>query len=296
MAKKQIYSLLLICFISFVLFFYRLGCLDFYDTIESRRMYRYILTLTILSVAYFIGVVYRSRKGVSKATGTFILFLFLLYFMLTAVFMPENHFYRIFYLPALIAIWAGSVSSFPKEYRIVLKPVLVIALLAFFIFNMVKGIFPEAKAWSNPYLQMTRQIDTFATEKDVVIFPLKDRYFAGIYRYFGEGDALHLQRGTYFIDIDSMYSEIDKYENETVMMLNERYERIFVTRDAFQFATSPQKDSGKILPVIFTPNNYRLPHPKFMVVRPEHFKFKKWHKVWNERQHRELYYGEIEVD
>ena len=266
------------------------------DDLKSRRMYRYLLVLTIFSVAYYIGVVLRARKGDRKSAGTFILFLYLLYFILTGIFMPENHFYRIFYLPALIAIWAGSVSSLPKEYRTVLKPFLVIALIAFFISNFTKGIYPEAKASSNPYLQMAKQIDTFATENDVVMFPLKERYIVGIYRYFGKGDALHIQKGTYFIDIDLMYSEIDKYENETVKMLNNRYKRIFATHNALQFAISSRDDTGEIQPVIFTPNNYRLPHPKFMVVRPDRFRFKKWHKVWFEQQYRDMYYMEVAVE
>lgn len=266
------------------------------DNIESRRMHRYLLMLTFISIAYYIGVVYRSLKGDKRITGVSIIFLFMLYFILTGLFMPGNHFYRIFYMPALITIWAGSVSSFPKEYRAVLKPVLIIALIVFFISNFSRGIFPEAKAWSNPYLLMTKQIDTFATNKDVVLFPLKDRYFAGIYRYFGNGDALHMQRGTYFVDIDSMYSEIGKYESETVKMLSNRYDRIFVTHDAFKYAISSRDDSDEIKPVIFTPNNYRLPHPKFMVVRPGNFKFVKWHKVWNEQNQKEMYYGEIEVE
>lgn len=266
------------------------------DNLKSRRMYHYLFVLTLFSLAYYIGVIIRTKDAGRKSAGMFILFLFMTYFILTAVFMPENHFYRIFYLPALIAIWAGSISSLPKEYRTVLKPLLVIALFAFFISNFTKGIYPEAKASSNPYLQMTKQIDTFATENDVVMFPLKDRYFAGIYRYFGKGDALHIQKGTFFIGIDLMYSEIGKYENETVKMLNDRYERIFATHEAFQSAISSRDDAGDIQPVIFTPNNYRLPHPKFMVVRPNRFEFVKWHKAWYERTRREMYYMEVEVE
>lgn len=266
------------------------------DNLKSRRMYRYLFMLTLFSLAYYIGVVIRTKDIRRKSAGVFILFLFMAYFILTDAFIPENHFYRIFYLPALIAIWAGAVSSLPKEYRTVLKPLLVIALIAFFISNLTKGIYPEAKASSNPYLQMIKQIDTFATENDAVIFPPKDRYFAGIYRYFGKGDALHMQKGTYYIDSDLKHSEIGKYENETVNMLHDRYEKIFTTHEAFQFAMSSRDDSGEIQPVIFTTNNYKPPHPMFMVTRPNRFEFVKWHKVWNEKQRRDMYYGEIEVE
>ncbi len=266
------------------------------DNLKSRRMYHYLFVLTLFSLAYYIGVIIRAKDTGRKSAGAFILFLFMTYFILTAVFMPDNQFYGTFYLPALIAIWAGSVSSLPNPYRTVLKPLLVIALITFFISNFTKGIYPEAKASSNPYLQMTKQIDTFATENDVVMFPRKDRYFAGIYSYFGKGDALHIQKGTFFVDIDSMYSEIGKYEKETVKMLNDRYERIFATREAFQSAMSSRGDAGEIKPVVFTPNNYRLPHPRFMVVRPNRFEFVEWHKVWYEGTRREMYYMEVKVE
>lgn len=38
MARRDIYSIVLICFVSVILLFYGLGRLDFYDTIESRRL------------------------------------------------------------------------------------------------------------------------------------------------------------------------------------------------------------------------------------------------------------------
>lgn len=248
------------------------------DTLTSNRMYRFIHFLTLISVGIFMLIIFYMKDEKQKTAGKFILFLFLVYYMLTAVFMPENHFYRIFYLPALITIWIMLAASLPGTYRSVLKPLVIIFLLAFIGYNFMRGIYPETMAWNNPYLRLTKNIDKLATSKDVVIFSNRERYFTGIYRYFGKGDALHMQKGEHFLERDLMFEEIDKYENETVKMLKKRYRKIYLTREASE-SSAPASEGVVIGPVVFTPNNYRLPHPKFMIVRPNRFKFVKWHTV-----------------
>ncbi|MFH1514279.1 MAG: hypothetical protein ABIG42_02340, partial [bacterium] len=81
------------------------------DTPASFRLYRFIHVLTLFSVGIFILVIFNKKDETQKTNNKFILFLFMVYYMLTAVFMPENHFYRIFYLPPLITIWIALTAS-----------------------------------------------------------------------------------------------------------------------------------------------------------------------------------------
>lgn len=240
------------------------------DTPAKIRLYKYFLRLTCLSLLAYIIILLLIKDEERKRKGFLFFIIFIVYFIITSVFMPENHFYRIFYLPSLIAIWAMAFASLPKEYKKILKPVIAILIALFFINNLTKGIIPESKAENNPYLALTREINSFTTSDDVVIFAPRDRYFTGIYRYFGKGDALHLQTGKYFLGRDRMLSEIDKYESETYEMLKERYHRIYIAREAID---------TNIDPFIFTPNNYRLPHPEFMIIHRDRFQAIRWVQV-----------------
>ena len=250
------------------------------DTQTHIKLYEYILMLTLLSFFISLLVTINFKEKEKKAFGILFIFTFLIYFLITSVFMPENHFYRLFYLPSLIIILGLSISALPRTYKVILKPLIGILIAVFFIYNFSRGIIPESKAVNNPYLVMTRLIDNFATSNDVAIFAPRDRYFTGIYRYFGKGDALHLQTGKHFLDYDNLMMEIDKYEFETLEMLKNRYQRIYVSQDALK--------SG-IDPIIFFTNNYRLPHPKFMVVRREKFQVTKWCKAG------EQYFAEVAI-
>ena len=167
----------------------------------------------------------------------------------------------------------------PDAYRSVMKPLSVLILLVFFFSNLTKGIIPETKYVNNPYLAMTYHLDEVLTSgNDVILFPPKDRYFTGIYRYFGKGDAIHVQTGKHFINRDEMMNNMAKYESETLEMLNNRYDRIFMTRSIYEM---------DLTPLVFTPNNYRMPHPRFMIVGRDRIKLVQWHEVYMQ------YYAEV---
>lgn len=266
------------------------------DTAVSFKLYMYFLFLTALTVVSFI---FQSINCSDKnRRSMYFLFLaqFIVYFALTSLFIPENHYYRIFYLCPLIVIWTGMFSMLGESYKLILKPLVAIAILVFMYLNLVKGIIPQARIRYNPYLTITSQLDQVMTERDVVLFPYKDRYFTGIYRYFGKGDAIHLQQGEHFLNHGELERNFGKYESETLAMLDERYDHIFLTQDAFNWLGLDSKSKApRIDPVVFTPKNYRLPHPDFMVVRLNDFEFVRWIEIYDEYFRLNRYYAEVKI-
>jgi hypothetical protein len=266
------------------------------DTAVSIRLYIYFMFLTSLTVISFIFQSISHVDSNKRKIYFFFLIQFIVYFTLTSIFMPENHFYRIFYLCPLIVIWTGMFSMLGESYKLILKPIVAIAILVFLYLNLTKGIIPQSRIRYNPYLTMTAQLDQVMTERDVVLFPLKDRYFTGIYRYFGKGDAIHLQQGEHFLNRDELARNFEKYKSETLSMLDDRYDRIFLTQDAFNWLGLDRKlKSRRIDPVVFTPKNYRRPHPDFMAVRLNDFEFVRWIAIYDENFKMNRYYAEVRI-
>jgi hypothetical protein len=251
------------------------------DTRTSFRLYRYFTLLTLIPVLLVILYMY-AGKIPKDDISAFFAYLFVAYFLLTSIFMPENQFYRIFYLPSLIMVWIRFFRCLPGDYRMILKPVMMILVIVLLYYNASRGIIPETKYINNPWLAMTYQLDEkLVSEKDIVLFAPEDRYFTGIYRYFGKGDAIHTQSGKRLINYDEMIMNRQKYESETVDMLNSRYERIFLTRAAFESAIDP---------FIFTPANYTNPHPEFMILGRDRITLVEWHEVYGK------YYAEAMIE
>jgi hypothetical protein len=266
------------------------------DTAQSFRLYTFFLFLTTLTVVSFIFQSISHASSNQRKLHFFFLAQFIVYFTLTSIFMPENHFYRIFYLCPLIVIWTGIFSMLGESYKLILKPIVAIAILVFLYLNLTKGIIPQSRIRYNPYLTMTAQLDQVVTEKDVVLFPTKDRYLTGIYRYFGKGDAIHLQQGEHFLNHDKLEKDFTRYESETLAMLDDRYDRIFLTQDAFNWLGLDSKSKApRIDPVVFTPKNYKLPHPDFMVVRLNDFEFVTWLEIYDENFMTNRYYAEVRI-
>jgi len=148
--------------------------------------------------------------------------------------MPENHFYKIFYLPPFIYISGEFARRIIRILKFNLKPVVAVALAVYFIYVLMSGIIPDHNPKSNPFYYYTERLDRIVSKNDLVILPSDKRYLVKFYRYFGKGEVL---RATSRIAYTDYWSEIwpNRFEfaSKTEEFFKSRFENILISERAW---------------------------------------------------------------
>jgi len=227
------------------------------DSMGTVAFYRgFTCICAIVVCASIVAHVGKTREKKHLLTTQY--FWLLIVFCFATAFMTENHFYRIFYLPPLIAIFGEFLKLVFSRIKFAIKPVTAIAVCAYFIHVLTQGILLDYPERANPFYPDADRVDRFSGVGNLVVFPAEDRYRSKYYRYFGKSDCIRITSRIAYLDYwEDIWPNRDAISDQTAEYLSTNYENILITRRSLE--------QGELY-LLFSTFNLPGEHPEIMMI------------------------------
>ena len=199
------------------------------DSMATVAFYRGFTCISAIVVCASI-VAHRGKTKEKRHLLTSQYFWLLIVFCFTTAFVTENHFYRIFYLPPLIAIFGEFLKITFQRIKFAIKPITAIAVGAYFIHVLTMGILMDYPERANPFYSDTNQVDNFSGKNNLVVFSAEERYRTKYYRYFGKNDCIRItSRVAYLNYWDDIWPNRDLISDQTAEHFSANYNNVLIT-------------------------------------------------------------------
>jgi len=144
---------------------------------------------------------------------------------------PELH-YKVLYLPPLIVLWTLNLVELPLKYHRTIGYSVSLLLVFMFVWNLTTGMLPNSNPKSNSYLVPVLDIAPLVRKGDLIILSERQGYMSFLARVYTDADASTFRRGLHkYATNTKTADEIDRY---TVEFLKSKFNRIFLTDDAYR--------------------------------------------------------------
>jgi len=207
---------------------------DNYDAVYISTASILIHIIIIATIIWEIIRLYQDKEKKLKYRKVRILVLvwFLPLYIFNHLFSAFELHYKVLYLPPLIILWTLSLVDSPSKYHRSIVYAVSLLLVFMLTWNFLTGLLPNTNPNNNKYLVPVLDIAPLVKKGDLIILSDRQGYMSFLARIYTDADAITFKRGfTPFAKKTQNLLKIDRY---TVEFLNSRYDRIFLTDEAFQ--------------------------------------------------------------
>ena len=215
--------------------------------------------IVILTSLWELRCVLKEKENGRKVHQVRVLLLvwFFIYFIFNQLFCSFELHYKLFTMPPLLALWTLRLTELPQKYKMPIGFASCILVIFLATWNITTGLIPNSKPENNEFFKPVLEMASLVEKGDVIIFAREEFYIAWLARYYTDADV-ETQRSK-FNKFVSDEINLDAIEDQTIEFINNRYNHIYLTEEAFK--VSNESDIWYFSGLSFPP-----PHPWLLAI------------------------------
>jgi hypothetical protein len=240
--------------------YYKQAYIESYNTLALYILFHMIILLSALFELKKL-ILMRNKPNMDlylRSVRIMLLVWFFLYFIFNQFYCAFEIHFKLFYLPPLFLIWALQVLESPPRDRKVWNFLTVVILVGIATWNITTGVIPNSHSSNNPFLRDVLKLKQFVKKGDLVIYARHQRYLSALTQYYTPADAAFFQSSFRYTTGNE---NLNRIEDETVEFIENRYERVILSDDAFESGYRQWFFSGYKFPP---------PHPDLLAIKKAH--------------------------